>query len=312
VTSVGLFCALSSVLKARVKIKEISDDYIADWQSHWKPGQCVKAKVISVDEQGKVELSLKKSALGESEPIEVGMCLDGQVSKVMDYGVFISLGSGKQGLCHRSEVKEGGMEAGTLSTQFSVGDRVRVKVLRVDEKGMSLGMKYAYFENETTWQEIDMGGQNEEEDEEVETREIESSLKVDEFSWSLPTLKDAMNSAPAVTSSSTTNDFEKNLLSNPNSSYHWIQYMSHHLSLSNIDEARNIATRALATIQCTMEKEKRNVWIAWMNLEGHYGNASSLETVLEEAYKNNDPLEIGLHYLKMCEPYPDKVCFDSF
>ena len=60
-------------------------------------------------------------------------------------------------------------------------------------------------------------------------------------------------------------DFERVLLGSPNSSYLWIQYMSFQLQLSEIDKAREIARRALKTINFREEQEKLNVWIAGMN-----------------------------------------------
>jgi len=72
-----------------------------------------------------------------------------------------------------------------------------------------------------------------------------------------------------------TADFERLLLSSPNSSYLWIQYMSFQLQLSEIDKAKEVGQRALRTINFREEAEKLNVWIALLNLENKYGTVSS-------------------------------------
>jgi len=89
-------------------------------------------------------------------------------------------------------------------------------------------------------------------------------------------------------------DFERLLLGSPNSSYLWIQYMSFQLPLSEIDKAREIARRALKTINFREEQEKLNVWIALLNLENVYGSDESLETTFKEAARSNDSKTIHL------------------
>ena len=89
-------------------------------------------------------------------------------------------------------------------------------------------------------------------------------------------------------------DFERLLLGSPNSSYLWIQYMSFQLPLSELDKAREIARRALQTINFREEKERLNVWIALLNLENVYGTEDSLEAVFKEAARANDSKTVHL------------------
>ena len=89
-------------------------------------------------------------------------------------------------------------------------------------------------------------------------------------------------------------DFERLLLGSPNSSYLWIQYMSFQLQLSEIDKAREIARRALRTINFREEQEKLNIWIALLNLENVYGTEESLETTFKDAARHNDSKTIHL------------------
>lgn len=89
-------------------------------------------------------------------------------------------------------------------------------------------------------------------------------------------------------------DFERLLLGSPNSSYLWIQYMSFQLQLSEIDKAREIARRALRTINFREEQEKLNIWIALLNLENVYGTEESLEATFKDAARHNDSKTIHL------------------
>jgi len=89
-------------------------------------------------------------------------------------------------------------------------------------------------------------------------------------------------------------DFERLLLGSPNSSYLWIQYMSFQLPLSEVDKSREIARRAIRTINSREEQERLNVWIALLNLENVYGTDESLDTVFKEAARANDSKTIYL------------------
>jgi len=73
------------------------------------------------------------------------------------------------------------------------------------------------------------------------------------------------------------NDFEKLLLEHPNSSYVWIQYMAYYLKLSEIEQARSVADRALQRIDPTYQDEKFNIWVALMNLENTFGTEKNIK-----------------------------------
>ncbi|KAI9885781.1 MAG: hypothetical protein M1823_002410 [Watsoniomyces obsoletus] len=87
-------------------------------------------------------------------------------------------------------------------------------------------------------------------------------------------------------------DFERLLLGEPDSSYLWLQYMAHQLSLSEVDKARSIAERALNSISISEQAEKLHIWIGLLNLENTYGTEASLDSVFKRACQYNDPLDI--------------------
>ena len=96
-------------------------------------------------------------------------------------------------------------------------------------------------------------------------------------------------------------DFERLLLGSPNSSYLWIQYMSFQLPLSEPVKAREIARRAIQTINFREEKERLNVWIALLNLENVYGTEDSLQAVFKEAARANDSKTVHLRFASILD-----------
>ena len=72
----------------------------------------------------------------------VGNIVEGTVTSVMAFGAFVSIGSKESGLVHISELSNEYVK--DINTFVKKGDRVKVKVIRIDEKGkISLSMKQA-------------------------------------------------------------------------------------------------------------------------------------------------------------------------
>ncbi|KAM6391097.1 protein RRP5 homolog isoform 3-T3 [Pluvialis apricaria] len=95
-------------------------------------------------------------------------------------------------------------------------------------------------------------------------------------------------------------DFDRLVLSSPNSSILWLQYMAFHLQATEIEKARAVAERALKTICFREEQEKLNIWVALLNLENMYGTEESLMKVFERAVQYNEPLKVFQH---LCDIY---------
>lgn len=86
----------------------------------------------------------------------------------------------------------------------------------------------------------------------------------------------------------TASDFERLLMGQPDSSELWMQYMAFQLQVSEPAKAREIAERALKTINIREEAEKLNIWTAYLNLENAYGTDETLEDVFKRACQYND------------------------
>ena len=67
-----------------------------------------------------------------TEDVKVGRVYSGTVSSVKDFGVFVEIAPGKDGLCHISELADGFVKS--VADVCSVGDKMDVKVIAVDDQ----------------------------------------------------------------------------------------------------------------------------------------------------------------------------------
>ncbi|GEQ68490.1 hypothetical protein JCM33374_g2158 [Metschnikowia sp. JCM 33374] len=367
ISNTGLFVALNRELYALVRVADISDAQLSDWKKYFKPYQSVCGKISQCQGEGRISMTLKESEVNGDlssfktfEELEVDQIYDGSVKKVAEFGVFVKLDgtANVSGLCHRSEVSDNKIE--NVADFFSEGDRVKVKILKIDssKKQLSLGMKASYFtdlsdedvemsdavnesdaevdeEDEVMDDAFESGDASESEDEEeTETKNENkglSGLSTNGFDWTASILDQAednessddegedftqtkkkrgkgkkqvkdrtqeMNSrAPE-----SVGDFERLLVGNPDSSVLWMNYMSFQLQLGEIDKSREIAERALKTINYREEQEKMNIWIAILNLENSFGSDESLAEAFQRSVQYMDSLTmhqklIGIYVL---------------
>lgn len=87
-------------------------------------------------------------------------------------------------------------------------------------------------------------------------------------------------------------DFERLLMGQPNSSVLWVSYMAFQLQMGEAIKAREVAERAIRTINIREDVEKLNIWVALLNLENTYGTDESLDEVFQRACEYNDSQEI--------------------
>mmetsp|Transcript_6835 Transcript_6835/g.41677 ORF Transcript_6835/g.41677 Transcript_6835/m.41677 type:complete len:1098 (+) Transcript_6835:2478-5771(+) len=153
ISSKGCFVTVGRGVDAYVQLKNLSDTFIVDPLHVFPPGTLVKGSIIKlVPEKNQVELSLRPSQGGTTgekgslSDFKEGEIVEGTVRKIEVYGVFVSIERCQiSGLCHISEVDDEFIR--NLSERFTVGDRVKAVVLKVDQETnrLSLGMKPKYF-----------------------------------------------------------------------------------------------------------------------------------------------------------------------
>jgi len=104
---------------------------------------------IDIDDTGTVKIASVDRAAGEeckrrieqlTADVEVGHVYEGRVAKLMDFGAFVTILPGKDGLVHISQISDERVEK--VSDKLSEGDTIKVKVLEVDKQGrIRLSMK---------------------------------------------------------------------------------------------------------------------------------------------------------------------------
>lgn len=146
IASFGAFIDLGG-FDGLLHINDMSWGHVAKPKDYVKKGQKIKLKVINMDvESDKINLSLKHFTNNPwntfLEKYEVGSIVKGKVTKLTDFGAFIEIEEGIEGMAHISEfswIKK----ISHPKELFSVGDDVECMILAYDlEQGrISLGLK---------------------------------------------------------------------------------------------------------------------------------------------------------------------------
>ncbi len=114
-------------------------------------GDDVEAVITSVDSYNqRISLSMKELLPNEWEEYAnshgVGDVSTGKVTNVTDFGVFVELAPGVEGLCHISEIDRD--EGLSLAEMFTAGQAVRCRILRVDWHESRIGLSMHSIEQE--------------------------------------------------------------------------------------------------------------------------------------------------------------------
>nr|WP_153718523.1 polyribonucleotide nucleotidyltransferase [Spiribacter salilacus] len=97
---------------------------------------------IDIQDDGTVTIGSVDKAAGEearrriellTADVEVGQVYEGKVIKLMDFGAFVNILPGRDGLVHISQISHNRVE--TVADELSEGQSVKVKVLEVDRQG---------------------------------------------------------------------------------------------------------------------------------------------------------------------------------
>lgn len=108
-----------------------------------KKGQEVEAKILKIDtENQRLSLSIKDLQPDVWQEFfrryRVGDILEGKIVRITDFGGFVELADGVEGLVHVSEMSHERLEK--VSDTFQVGQNVRVKILRTDPEERKIGL----------------------------------------------------------------------------------------------------------------------------------------------------------------------------
>ena len=144
-TNFGAFVDLGGV-DGLVHVTELSHDHNVSPKSVVSVGEEIEVKVLDLDEEsGRISLSLKATTPGPwdgvAQKLAAGDVIDGKVKRLTDFGAFVEVLPGIDGLVHISQISHKRIEH--PKDVLSVGQDVQVKVLSVDAENerVSLSIK---------------------------------------------------------------------------------------------------------------------------------------------------------------------------
>ena len=166
-TDYGAFVDLGGI-DGLLHISEISWGKLKHPKEVLQIGDKVKVKILSMNsEKGKISLGLKQTTPEPwsviNEKYQVGDIVSGKVVQIKEYGAFIELEPGLDGLVHISEVAN--KRVANIAEELELGQAVDAKILDIDteRKRISLSIKQALPCDEEAAEEEDAYYDDEEE-----------------------------------------------------------------------------------------------------------------------------------------------------
>ena len=150
ITDFGLFIGIDEGIDGLVHISDISwTKRIKHPSEAYKKGDEVQAIVLNIDKENeRFSLGVKQLQRDPWEAVperyKVGTKIVGTVTNVTEFGVFIELEEGIEGLVHVSEVTKEKLK--TPLGKFQVGDIVSAKVLNINPKERRIGLSVKQLE----------------------------------------------------------------------------------------------------------------------------------------------------------------------
>ncbi|MBP7587324.1 MAG: 30S ribosomal protein S1 [Thermoanaerobaculia bacterium] len=142
-TEFGAFVEITEEIDGLVHVSDMSwTKRIKHPSEVLKKGDTVRARITNIDvDNQRVSLSIKEFLPNEwQEFVEnnrVGDIVTGRVVNVTDFGLFIDIFDGLEGLAHISEIDFAG---GKLEATFPVGKWVRARILRIEQDEKKVGL----------------------------------------------------------------------------------------------------------------------------------------------------------------------------
>ncbi len=148
ITDYGLFIEVAPEVEGLVHISEISwTDRITDLNRLYKVGDMIEVLVVSLDKENR-RMSLSVKQLGKNpwetvnEQFKPGQTIKGKISNITDFGIFVQLLPGIDGLVHISDLSWT-EHIEHPSDRYKLGQEVKAIILGIDKdnKKISLGIK---------------------------------------------------------------------------------------------------------------------------------------------------------------------------
>ena len=143
-TDFGAFVEIEEGIDGLVHVSDMSwTKRIKHPSEVLKKGDDVEAVITSIDQENRrISLSIKEFQPNDWQTFkqrhQVGEIVDGVVTRVADFGIFVQIDGLVEGLMHVSETPLGRGEK--PQEHYKEGDPVRVRILRIDDSEMKIGL----------------------------------------------------------------------------------------------------------------------------------------------------------------------------
>ncbi|MCO5141755.1 MAG: 30S ribosomal protein S1 [Oligoflexia bacterium] len=144
VTDFGVFIDIGEGIDGLIHVSDISwTKKITHPSEAFNKGDKVRAIVLSIDkETEKFSLGIKQLERDPWENIKsrykIGQAVEGKVNKLADFGVFIEIEEGLEGLIHISEIANDSSEKPTDVAKL--GDVIRTEIISIDPRERKIGL----------------------------------------------------------------------------------------------------------------------------------------------------------------------------
>lgn len=182
ITDFGLFVQLMDGVDGLVHISDFSwTDHVSHPSERYKKGDLVDAVVLSIDaDNRKVSLGIKQLDkdpwTNVSQEYSIGGTVKGTVSKITNFGAFVKLPSGIEGLVHISELSD--KEVTKVEDILKVGEAKEFRVIKVSADDRKLGLSLKP-EREVSQQQAAPAGEQQAPREQREPREHKEKQHAD-------------------------------------------------------------------------------------------------------------------------------------
>ncbi len=146
VTDFGVFVNLKPGIDGLIHVSDLSwIEHIDHPSSLFKRDQQISAVVLSVDVASKkISLGIKQLQQDPWESIEehykIGDIIEGEVSKITNFGMFVKLPVGIEGLVHISELNSERKGDERVEDLFKIGQKCKFRVIKVSKEERKLGL----------------------------------------------------------------------------------------------------------------------------------------------------------------------------
>ena len=153
ITDFGIFIGIEEGIDGLIHVSDLSwTERIKHPSEKFTKGQTIQAVVLKIDQENeRFSLGIKQLEPDPwQETVEkypLGSSISGKITNVTDFGIFVEVEEGIEGLVHVSEISKEKIE--TPVGMYNVGDTIETKVINVSAKDRKIGLSIKALTNDS-------------------------------------------------------------------------------------------------------------------------------------------------------------------